>query len=181
MPGWGIRSAGSVLSVIEMCGVLFTASLLAASVQAEDRLDTVRAEFRAQNDVVKRARLFPKLGNALIAEMRKLESIQQFDAVAPLFLEYRDSATQAYNGLAARGRDAEKHSSGYRELEMHLRQSLHQLDELVFGLPYADREAMRSPQKDIEDLDDKLVKALFPRGSDSHKTPPSPPQTHPLI
>lgn len=181
MSGSGIRSARRVHIVVEICALLLTAALLLAPARAEDRLETLRAEFHNQNDAVKRARLFSKLGNALIAEMRKLESAHQYDAVAPLFFEYHDSASEAYRGLVAGGRDPEKHSGGYRELEMHLRQSLHQLDELVFGLPFADREALRGPQKDIEDLDDKLVKALFPRGSDAHKAPPSAPQPHPLI
>jgi len=181
MSGSGIRSAASVLTRVEMCAVLLTAALFAAPVRAEDRLETLRVEFHNQSDAVKRAKLFPKLGDALMAEMRKLESAHQYDPVAPLFLEYRDSAAQAYNGLVASGRDAEKHPGGFRELEMYLRRSLHALDELVFGLPFTDREALRGPQKDIEDLDDKLVKALFPRGSDSHKTPPSAPQAHPPI
>jgi hypothetical protein len=63
---------------------------------------------------------------------------------------------------------------------MHLRQSLHQLNDLIFGLPLAAREPLRAPQKDIEDLDEKLVKALFPRTQDSRKTPPSAPQPHPV-
>jgi len=181
MPGWGIRFAGGVRFAIDLCAVMLAAALLLPPVRAEERLETLRAEFQQQNDPVKRAKLFGKLGNALIAEMRKLESTRQYDGVAPLFREYHDAATAAYSGLAATGRDAEKHSNGYRELEMHLRQSVHQLNDLVFGLPLADREALRGPQKDIEDLDEKLVKALFPRGPEPHKTPPSAPQPHPEL
>ena len=179
MPGWGIRFTSSVRSAIELCAVVLVAALIGTPARAEERLDALRAEFRSQTDAVKRAKLFPKLGSALIAQMRKLESTRDYEGVPPLFLEYHDSATAAYNGLAATGRDAEKHSNGYRELEIHLRQALRQLNDLVFGLPLADREALRGPQKDIEDLDEKLVKALFPRSQEPHKTPPSAPQPHP--
>jgi hypothetical protein len=181
MPGWGIRFAGGYCFAIQLCAVVLASALIAAPARAEERLETLRTEFHNQSDPVKRAKMFSKLGGALIAEMRRLESTRQYDAVAPLFLEYHDSAAAAYNGLAATRRDAVKHSNGYRELEMHLRQSLHQLNELVFGLPLADREPLRGPEKDIADLDEKLVNALFPRGPDPRRTPPSGPQTHPGV
>ena len=165
--------------LVQSCAVLCLAAIAAAPARAEDVLPVLRLEFQHQSDPVKRAKLFPKLGNALIAEMRRLESSREYETVPTLFHEYHDAASAAYDGLASSGRDAEKHSSGFRELEMHLRQSLHPLNDLVFGLPLADRDGLRLPQKDIEDLDDKLVKALFPRIPQHPKTPPSGAPPHP--
>ncbi len=178
MSGSGIRALRAALKV---SAAFLAAALLAAPLRAEEHLEALRTEFHNQNDPVKRAKFFSKLGAGLIAEMRKLESAHQFDGVTPLFLEFHDSATQAYDGLAATGRDAEKHSGGYRELEMYLCQALHPLNDLIFELPLADREALRGPQKDIEDLDEKLVRALFPHEPGSHKTPPSAAQPHPVL
>ena len=74
---------------------------------------------------------------------------------------------------------AGKKSAGFRELEMHLRQSLHQVNDIVFGMPFGEREPLRKAQKDIEDLDNRLVKELFPRQSQAEKTPPSGANLHP--
>jgi len=142
-------------------------------VPRDDDLTSLRAEFQQQTDAVKRAKFFSKLGTALLAEMRKREAAKEYERVAPLFLEYRDSASAAFAGLAASGHDAEKHPGGFRELEMHLRKSLHQLNDIVFGMPLEDREPLIGPQKDIENLDNRLVKALFPRGPQARGIPPS--------
>ena len=129
---------------------------------------------------MKRARRFPKLGSALIAEMRQLEAEKKFDAVPPLFREYHDDATAAFDALMASEHDAERHPKGFRELEIHLRDSVRQLNDLLFGVPLEDRESLRKAEHDIETMDDKLVQALFPRNPGQHKTPPSGPAAHPL-
>jgi hypothetical protein len=176
-----IRWANPARVTSRLISALLLASVLAAPARADESLESLRAEFHRETDAVKRAKLFPKLGVALIAEMRKLESARQYDGVAPLFLEYRDGASAAYAGLAATGRDAEKHSKGFRELEMHLRQSLHSLNDIVFGLPLDDREPLRGPQQEIEQIEERLIRALFPRAPQPGKTPPSAAQTHPLV
>jgi hypothetical protein len=158
---------------------LLAAGIGASPALAGQSLEQLREEFKQETDPVQRAKLFPKFGAALLAEMRKKEEAKEFAGVPPLFLEYRDGATAAYSGLEATGRDAEKQSAGFRELEMHLRKSLHPVNDIVFGMPFDEREPLRKPQKDIEDLDNRLVKELFPRRTENHKTPPSAENPHP--
>jgi len=181
MSGARIRWLHAARVVSGVIAAFLLAALVTPPARAEESLEGLRAEFHRETDAVKRAKLFPKLGAALIAEMRKQESARQYEGVAPLFLEYRDGASAAYDGLAASGRDAEKHPKGFRELEMHLRQSLHALNDIVFGLPLEDREPLRGPQQEIEQIEERLIRALFPRGPQPHKTPPSAAQAHPLV
>jgi len=159
------------------------AALLAAAwpaaAWAGDTLSSLRADFQHQTDPVKRAKQFPKLGSALLAEMRKDIQAQDYDRVATLLTEYRDGAAAAFNGLQAAGREAGKHPAGYRELEIHLRGSLHTINDILFALPVDNREALRAPQRDLELLDERLVKALFPSDTQGGKTPPSSPEAHP--
>src|SRR5271156_5476740 len=81
----------------------------------EESLANLRSQFLQQTDPVRRAKVFPKYGDALMAEMRKQEAAREYDQVAPLFVEYRDAASATYAGLSADGRDAEKHPNGFRE------------------------------------------------------------------
>jgi hypothetical protein len=158
------------------------AALLApvcAAAPREDDLASLRAQFQQQTDPIKRAKLFPRLGTALLAEMKKQETAKQYERVPALLIEYRDSAAIAVSALSGAGRDAEKHASGFRELEMHLRRALRQVNDIVYGMPLDDREPLLGPQHDIEDLDNKLVKALFPRGPQPPGAPPSKGNPHP--
>jgi hypothetical protein len=175
----GTRFSIFVRFVTNLFFALLAAAIFTAPAPADESLESLRREFQQQADPVKRAKHFPKFGAALLAEMKKQEAAKQFDRVPPLFLEYHDSAAAAFAGLAATGHDAEKHPAGFRELEMHLRQSLHQVNDIVFGLPLDDREPLRKPQQEIEDLDNRLIKALFPRGPQPHKAPPSAAGPHP--
>jgi len=153
----------------------FLAAAWPAAAWAGDTLASLRADFQHQTDPVKRAKQFPKFGSALLAEMRKDIQAQEYDRVPALLTEYRDGAAAAFNGLQAAGREAGKHPAGYRELEMHLRGSLHTINDILFALPVDDREALRAPQRDLELLDERLVKALFPSDTKGGKTPPSSP------
>jgi len=160
--------------------VLLAAATVPRRASAHDSLAHLREEFQQEHDPVKRARRFPRLGSALIAEMRRLEDARQFDAVPPLYREYHDDATAAFDGLMAGARDAERHPKGFRELEIHFRDSLRSLNDLLYGVPLDDRESLRKAQHDIEIMDDRLVQALFPRVPDKPRTPPSGPAEHPL-
>ena len=175
----GTRELICVRFAAGLFSALLAAAICAAPALAGQPLDRLREEFRQETDAVRRAKLFPKLGSALLAEMRKQEEAKQYDRVLPLFLEYHDSAEAAFSGLAATGRDPGKKSAGFRELEMHLRTSLHQLSDVVFGMPFDERKTLRKPEKDIEDLDNRLVKGLFPREPETDKTPPSAAKPHP--
>src|SRR5271167_2406764 len=98
MPWSGKRVGGVVRAGMGLCALLLVAALGGAQARADEPLETLRLEFQHQSDAIKRAKMFPKLGVALIAEMKKLESTRQYDGVAPLFLEYHDSAAAAYSG-----------------------------------------------------------------------------------
>jgi len=174
-----LRSGTRYRNSARFLACLFCVLLAAPALRANDSLEMLRSEFRAEVDPVRRARLFSKLGAALLGEMKKHEEAKEFDRVPSLFLEYRGAASAAYSGLTADGRDPQKHSAGFRELEIHLRKSLRQVADIVLGMPFDDRAALRKPQSDLEELDVRLVDALFPTSSPARKTPPSAPESHP--
>jgi hypothetical protein len=177
----GMRRLVGARFVLGLMAACLVAAVFATGARAGKSLDTLREEYRQETDPFKRAKFFHKLGNALIAEMRKDEEAGEYAGVPPLFLEYRDSAKAAFEALMATGRNAEKHPKGFRELEIHLRQSLRALNDLVFGLPLENRGALLGPQHDVEAMDDQLVRALFPSTKNAPKTPPSAAHPHPGV
>lgn len=165
------RTASSLAALLLLLAAFLLPARAFAAAPRDEDLATLRLQFQQQTDAVKRAKLFSKFGAALMAEMRKLQAAKDYEKVTPLFLEYRDAASTAFKGLTEANPDAEKHPGGYRELEMHLRQSLHLLNNIVFDMPLDDRESLLGPQREIEKIDDRLVKALFPRGPQARSMP----------
>ena len=166
----GTQYTAFVFYMSSIVALLLVGAPSRAAEPPDEDLPSLRLQFQQQTDPVKRAKLFSRLGAALLAEMKKQEAAKEYDRVTPLFLEYRDAASAAYAGLVSAKPDAEKHPGGYRELEMHLRRSLHQLNDVVFGMPLEERDALIGPQHDIENIDNRLVKALFPRGPQARGT-----------
>src|SRR5271155_2397683 len=98
-----LRSGTRYRNSARFLACLFCVLLAAPALRANDSLEMLRSEFRAEVDPVRRARLFSKLGAALLGEMKKHEEAKEFDRVPSLFLEYRGAASAAYSGLTADG------------------------------------------------------------------------------
>jgi hypothetical protein len=156
-PGRAFRSAGS----------------RAAAGPARETLETLRARFRGENEAVKRAKFFPKFGAALLEEMKKEGDAGRFQEAFAILREYRDAVRMTLDALEATGRDAEKHPAGFLQLEVHLRQSLRQVGDIVRSFPYAERELFQPVQKDLDQIAERLVKELFPRGPEPKNGPPA--------
>jgi hypothetical protein len=67
------------------------------------------------------------------------------------------------HALEKMGVDAEKHSNGFRQLEISVRESLRELREIMGRVPLEQRESFAALEKDLDALNQKLILELFPR------------------
>lgn len=141
---------------------LLTASAWAGAA-AQDRLPLLRDQFQAERDVVHQAKNFSKLGDALLAEVRRQAEAGDVSAARAAFEEYRDDVRRLLTGLKATGRNAERHPSGFKELQIYLRKTLRNLDQLVLLVPFESREPFDGLRRDIGGMDEELFHLLFPR------------------
>jgi hypothetical protein len=139
------------------------AALFLGPALADEGTAALRARFNAEPDPVRKAKLMPKLGEAEFRDIRKdIDEDRLPDAVAAL-KQYRDEAQLCENGLDAAKINAEKHPSGFKELQISLRESLRRLNEITRGLSADDQTSFLEVREDLDEMNRHLVQDLFPR------------------
>ncbi len=132
-------------------------------VAGQDRLIALREQFQADRDAVHQAKNFSKLGDALLEETRKQADAGNIPAAQAAFEEYRGDLRRILAALKATGRNAEKQPSGFKELQIYLRKTLRNLDQIILLVPFEQRAAFEEPRRDVAAVDEELFHLLFPR------------------
>src|SRR5258708_17634360 len=100
--------------------LLMAVLLCAGASLAVDNLDVLQRRFDAEHDGVRKAKMLQKLGDAQFAKERDAARVNDYSAVGLVMEKYRDNVRAAVDALKKQHPDAEKHSSGYRQLEIHV-------------------------------------------------------------
>ncbi len=163
--GW--KSLGAV------CGLFFLLSIQPPG--ATESLADLQARFDRETSGVHKAKLMEKLGNAQFEEARRVGKAGDYTAVGLTLEKYRDNVRAAVEALKKQHPDAEKQSNGYRQLEMHLRLGIREVDDTLLVSPEAYKPPLQLVRQDLIGLDDELLKMLFPRRPLEHRgaTPPA--------
>jgi DNA-binding response OmpR family regulator len=76
---------------------------------------------------------------------------------------YRDEVHETVAALEAAVPDAEKKPSGFKELQISLRETIRRIDDLILTLPVDKRPFFREIRDDLVKIQNDLIDALFPR------------------
>jgi hypothetical protein len=137
--------------------------LCAATGFAADELGTLQRRFDAEHDGVRKAKMLQKLGDAQFAKERQDARANDYVAVGLVMEKYRDNVRDAVEALKKQHPDAEKHSSGYRQLEIHVAAGIREVQDVILAMPEPYRPPMELVKKDLRALDVELLRLLFPR------------------
>src|SRR5437762_13696088 len=174
-----MRAGGTSLGAV--CGVLVFLAILPPG-GTESPAD-LQARFDRETNGVRKARLIEKLGDAQLEEARRAGKAGDYNAVGMTLEKYRDNVRAAIEALKRQHPDAEKQSNGYRQLEMHLRKGIREVDETILVSPEGYKPPLQIVRQDLVGMDDELLKMLFPRRPlEKHEAPPpaeKPPATPP--
>lgn len=162
--GW--TSLGAV------CGLLVFLGGVPAD--AADSLTELQARFDRETSGVHKAKLLGKLGDAQFEEARRAGKAGEYETVGLTLEKYRDNVRAAVEALKKQHPDAEKQSNGYRQLEMHLRKGIREVDESLIVSPESYKPPLQIVRQDLVSMDDELLKMLFPRRP-LEQHPPAPP------
>ena len=122
------------------------------------------AEGVAQSDdPVKKAKDVVRQGELQLEQVRREVREENFDAALRVLREYRDAVKSAHVGLKASGKDAEKKPSGFKNLQIHIRQNIARLEQTILTVPFEEREPFEAIRKELDTIDRELIDALFPR------------------
>jgi hypothetical protein len=152
------RPGGSTATAVFLALVL-----LVAPVQKPVNLPQLQQRFDQEKDGVRKAKMLQKLGDAEFARERELSKAGDYSAVGLEMEKYRDNVRAAVEALKKTHPDAEKHSGGYRQLEMHVGSGIREIRDVILAVPEPYRPPMMIVEKDLKELDAELLRLLFPR------------------
>jgi hypothetical protein len=140
--------------------LVFLAMLTPAAAQS---LADLQGRFDRETSGVQKAKLMGKLGDAQFEEARRAGKAGEYTAVGFTLEKYRDNVRAAIDALRKQHPDAEKQSNGYRQLEIHVRKGIRELDESLLVSPDSYRPPLEIVREDLIGMDEELLKMLFPR------------------
>jgi hypothetical protein len=154
-----MRATGTSLGAV--CGLLVFLAILPPG--ATESLAELQARFDRETNGVHKAKLMEKLGEAQLEEARRAGKAGEYDSLGLTLEKYRDNVRAAVDALKKQHPDAEKQSNGYRQLQMHLRKGIREVDETILVSPEAYKPPLQIVRQDLIGMDDELLKSLFPR------------------
>jgi hypothetical protein len=136
----------------------------------------LRSRFERETNPVQKAKLMPALGEAEFQQIRKdVEEGRLSGALADLH-QYRDQAQSCAKGLEGSKIDAEKHPSGFKQLQISLQESLRRMDALLASMTSDEQEPFLEVRRDLDDMNRRLIEQLFPRRTPAAPKPEKPGQ-----
>lgn len=157
----------------------FAILLLVAPPAAAQSVAELQKRFESETSSVHKAKLLEKLGDAQFNEARRAGKEGDNNAVGFTLEKYRDNVRAALETLKKQHPDAEKHSNGYRQLEMHLRKGIRETEEAMLAAPEPYKPPLQLVRGDLVAMDDEMIKLLFPHRPAEQRPPTPPPEKQP--
>ncbi len=149
-------------------------SLLLFPAVAQQSVAELQAKFDRETNSVRKAKLLVKLGDAQFEEARRAEKEGDNNAVDATMEKYRDNVRAALEALKKQHTDAEKHSNGYRQMEMHVKQGIREVEDSMLAAPAPYKPPLQIVRQDLIAMDEEMIRLLFPhRPADKPISPPS--------
>jgi len=147
-------------------------TLLPAS--AQQTVAQLQANFDREPNSVKKAKLLVKLGDAEFESARRAGKEGDNNTVDATMEKYRDNVRAALDALKKEHVDAEKHSNGYRQIEIHVKEGIREVEDSMLAAPAPYKPPLQIVRKDLIAIDEELIRLLFPhRPADKQLSPPS--------
>jgi len=170
-----MRAGGSFLGSLCSFAMLFSISYPGVT----ESLAELQARFDREENAVRKAKLLVKLGNAQLEETRRAEKTGDYNTLGLTLEKYRDNVRAALEALKKQRPDAERHSDGYRQLEIHVREGIRNVDESLLVVPEVYEPPLKIVRQDLVGMDEELLKLLFPRHPAKPPAIPLPPGKQP--
>src|ERR1700744_627818 len=122
----------------------------------------LQARFDHEANSVHKAKLFEKLSDEQLAEVRHASQSSDYNAVGTIMEKYRDNARAAVDALKKEHPNAEHQINGYKQLQIHIRRAIRDLRETVLLAPDEYKPPLQLVERDLALIDDELLQRLFP-------------------
>ncbi|MCU1240318.1 MAG: hypothetical protein JWO71_1044 [Candidatus Acidoferrum typicum] len=136
---------------------------------ATEDVKSLQTRFDRETNSVHKAKLLEKLGDAQLDVTRRASQANDYKTIGLVMEKYRDNARAAVDALKKDHPDAERHTSGFKQLQIHVHKSLREVDEVLVVAPDEYRPPLEIVRRDLANMDDELLELLFPRHPNEKK------------
>jgi hypothetical protein len=145
--------------------LIIVSAMVAAGIAcaATEDVKSLQTRFDREKNSVHKAKLLEKLGDAQLDVTRRASQANDYKTIGFVMEKYRDNARAAVDALKKDHPDAERHTSGFKQLQIHVHKSLREVDEVLVLAPDEYRPPLEIVRRDLAKLDDELLELLFPR------------------
>jgi hypothetical protein len=147
-------------SLLMMLGVMIPAGRTHA---ATEDVNALQARFDRETNSVHKAKLLERLGDAQLELTRRASQSNDYKTIGLVMEKYRDNARAAVDALKKDHPDAEHHTGGYKQLQIHVHKALRDVDQTLVVAPDEYRPPLEIVRRDLAAIDDELLDLLFPR------------------
>ena len=159
-----------------MCSGIALASLILLPAVAQESVAELQAKFDRESNSVKKAKLLVKLGDAQFEESRRAGRAGDNNVVDASMEKFRDNVRAALEALKKQHPDAERHSNGYRQMEMQVKQGIREVEDSMLAAAAPYKPPLQIVRQDLIAMDEELIQMLFPHRPVDTKSPASPPE-----
>lgn len=152
----------------------FLAFVPARVAMPSDTLEELQRRFDDERDGVSKAKLLQRLGDAQFDREREASKAGDYETADFVMEKYRDNVRTALVALKKSQPDAERHPSGYKQLEIHLEAGIREVSDLMSTVPEEFRPPLQIVKADLVAIDREMLHMLFPRRP-GEKTAPAKP------
>lgn len=132
-----------------------------ANADRERQLAKEREKLQKETDPVDRAKISIKISDLLLASVSDAVQEEDYVVMNERLDEYAAVIEGAYETMMNSGRDAQKKSGGFKELEIALRKHVLRFGDLARALSLDRRPPIEKVKHLASVLQDGLLKALF--------------------
>jgi len=155
--------------------------LLLGGIKAEcaDKLKELQDRFDKETHAANKVKALDKLAEAQFEAGRKASDSGDYITVGLTLEKYRDNVNAAFLLLKKQEPDVDRHSTGYRQIELQVRRGIREVEETLLTAPVPLRPPLEIVRKDLVEIDDELIRLLFPRRTKDPEKIPAVPEEKP--
>lgn len=163
------------LAILCTLGLSLGAPLQNARVQRDLAKDKLK--YDQASNAVDRAKALGKLGHEEYAAARQAVDAGKTEEALQFLKDYNRQSIDTHADLLKTGVDPAKHSNGFRQLQISVRERERDLKEIIRRVGFEQNRPFEDLRKNLDELNQKLLQELFPRRppnketSDEHENP----------
>jgi hypothetical protein len=145
-----------------MIGAMLT-PLPPQSWKVQNDLAHDKYKYEHADSAVDRAKALAKLGHEECVAARQALDAGNTDGALQYLQDFYSQATGAHDELLKTGLDPEKHSNGFRQLQISIRERERDVRDMIARVGFEKRRPFEALQTSLSALNQKLLSELFPR------------------